>query len=144
MANHPLETSKLRLNRRISDCEIHAPPPKNRRSTSRVQKMGVVRILPCSWVPLGKETIHHPVAVRISSLLKKTGPTARGKVSVIDMVSQVFTGLCIHHWPGKFYSRPEKLSKRSSFGGGRVRFLLPCFDNSHTTPPNLEDRNLLK
>ena len=51
----------------------------------------------------------------------------RGKISVVDMVFLVFyrvfvstTGLEI------FSSRPEKFSKRFSFGGGCVRFFLLC------------------
>ena len=34
-----------------------------------------------------------------------------------------YNGFCIYHCPGKFVLRPEKFSKRFSFGGGSVR----CF-----------------
>ena len=40
--------------------------------------------------------------------------------------SWVLQGFCIHHRPGSFSLRPEKFSKRFSFGCGCVRFVLLC------------------
>ena len=53
----------------------------------------------------------------------------RGKTSVLDIVSWVVTVFYIHHCPRMFFEA-KKLSKSFSFGGGRVRFLLPCYSSS--------------
>ena len=71
-----------------------------------------------------KESVHRPAPVRNFSFCRKNGGH-RGKISVVDMVFPGFyrafvstTGL------ESFSLRPEKFSKRFSFGAGRVRFFL--------------------
>ena len=50
------------------------------------------------------------------------------------MVSLVFYRVFVSTTGLDFFLRPEKLSKRFSFGDGRVRFLLPC--EAQTLPQN--------
>ena len=77
-----------------------------------------------------KETIHRPAPVQNFSLQKKWGPQRKDfgggyGFSGFHRVSVSTTGL------ESLSMRPEKFSKRFSFGGGCVRFLLLCF------PPRL-------
>ena len=47
---------------------------------------------------------------------------------MVDMVFLVFKGFFVSSTGQESFSlRPEKFSKRFSFGGGRVRFSLLCF-----------------
>ena len=73
-----------------------------------------------------KESIHLPAPVRNFSLPKKNG-SHRGQI----LVDTVFLGFCrvFASTTGleRFSLRPEKFSKRFSFGGGRVHFCVHFF-----------------
>ena len=108
--------AKLNLMRR--------PPPPTERS-SRPSRLGAFWRPAISLVnplTLGKGKHTPPFT---SEDLKEWGP--QRKISAVDMAFLVFKrGICIYHRPGKFSLRPEKVSKRFSFGGGSVRFFLLC------------------
>ena len=73
-----------------------------------------------------KKSIHRPAPVQNFSLQKKNG-VHRGKISVVDMVFLVFIGFFVStNGLESFSLRPEKFSKRFSFGGGCVCFFLLC------------------
>ena len=97
-----------------------------------------LRVRCCDVVKLGnnsgkKETIHHPAPVRNLSLPKKWWPHRKdfsgryGPSAFFIRFSYLPPA-----WKVFLLLRPEKFSKRLSFGGGRVSFVLP-----YVLPPGL-------
>ena len=79
------------------------------------------------WIcELGKRNRTPPCSSPALFFEEKNG-VHRGKISVVDMVFLVFIGFLYPPpaWKG-FSLRPEKFSKRYSFGGGCVPFFLLC------------------
>ena len=73
----------------------------------------------CTTEALGKRNHTLPCSSAELFFAEKNG-VHRGKISVVDMAVLVFIGFL----SGKFSLRPEKFSKRFSFGGGCARFFL--------------------
>ena len=77
---------------------------------------------------LGKRK-HTPPCSSTELFFAEKNGVHRGKISVVDMVFLVFIGFLYPPPAWKVLEssfRPEKFSKRFSFGGGCVRFFLLC------------------
>ena len=78
------------------------------------------------WTSLLGKRNHTPPCSSAELFFAEKNGVHRGKISVVDMAFLVFIGFLYPPPAWKVFFEASKFSKRFSFGGGSVRFVLLC------------------